>query len=86
MKSKGLSQAQTPDPQRLREQGCAVEAAKFVVITKEYIHSTLDSVISRPPGEGNGNPLQYSCLENPHRQTTLDGGVQSMGLQRVRHD
>ena len=18
-----------------------------------------------PPGEGNGNPLQYSCLENP---------------------
>ena len=24
----------------------------------------------RPPGEGNGNPLQYSCLENP-----MDGGV-----------
>ena len=23
----------------------------------------------RSPGEGNGNPLQYSCLENP-----LDGG------------
>ena len=20
----------------------------------------------RPPGEGNGNPLQYSCLENPY--------------------
>ena len=19
----------------------------------------------RPPGEGNGNPLQYSCLQNP---------------------
>ena len=19
-----------------------------------------------PPGEGHGNPLQYSCLENPH--------------------
>ena len=19
----------------------------------------------RPPGEGNGSPLQYSCLENP---------------------
>ena len=19
----------------------------------------------RPPGEGNGNPLQYTCLENP---------------------
>ena len=23
-----------------------------------------------PPGEGNGNPLQYSCLENP-----VDGGA-----------
>ena len=25
---------------------------------------------SRPAGEGNGNPLQYSCLENP-----MDGGA-----------
>ena len=24
----------------------------------------------RPPGEGNGNPLLYSCLENP-----MDGGA-----------
>ena len=35
-------------------------------------------------GEGNGNPLQYSCLEN-----SMDRGAcgrQSMGLQRVRHD
>ena len=23
------------------------------------------SVSGRSPGEGNGNPLQYSCLENP---------------------
>ena len=22
----------------------------------------------RSPGEGHGNPLQYSCLENPHGQ------------------
>ena len=21
--------------------------------------------LARPPGEGNGNPLKYSCLENP---------------------
>ena len=26
--------------------------------------------IPRSPGEGNGYPLQYSCLENP-----MDGGV-----------
>ena len=23
------------------------------------------SLSGRSPGEGNGNPLQYSCLENP---------------------
>ena len=27
----------------------------------------------RSPGEGNGNPLQYSCLENPHGQISLAG-------------
>ena len=27
----------------------------------------------RPPGEGNGNPLQYCCLENPHGQRSLAG-------------
>ena len=26
-----------------------------------------------PLGEGNGNPLQYSCLENPHGQQNLAG-------------
>ena len=24
-----------------------------------------DSLVGRSPGKGNGNPLQYSCLENP---------------------
>ena len=27
----------------------------------------------RSPGEGNGNPLQYSYLENPHGQRSLAG-------------
>ena len=35
-------------------------------------------------GEGNGNPLQYSCLENP-RDGQL-GRLPSMGSHRVRHD
>ena len=26
--------------------------------------------LGRSPGEGNGNPFQYSCLENP-----MDGGA-----------
>ena len=41
--------------------------------------------LGRFPGEGNGNPHQYSCLENP-----MDGGawsrLLSVGSQRVRHD
>ena len=27
----------------------------------------------RSPGGGNDNPLQYSCLENPHGQKSLAG-------------
>ena len=38
----------------------------------------------RSSGEGNGNPLQYSYLENS--VTEEPGGLQSMGLQRVGHD
>ena len=29
--------------------------------------------LGRSPGEENGNPLQYSCLENPHGQRSLAG-------------
>ena len=29
----------------------------------------------RSPGEGNGNPLQYSYLENPHGQRSLEGYI-----------
>ena len=38
----------------------------------------------RSPGEGIGNPFQYSCLENP--RTEEPGRLQSMGSQRVGHD
>ena len=40
--------------------------------------------LERSPGEGNGNPLQYSCLEIPW--TEKPDGLQSMGLQKVGHD
>ena len=38
----------------------------------------------RSSGGGNGNPLQYSCLENPMDRGTWRATVH--GLQRVRHD
>ena len=36
------------------------------------------------PGGGHGNPLQYSCLENPHGQSNLVG--YSPRGRRVGHD
>ena len=38
----------------------------------------------RSPGEGNGNPLQYSCLENPMDRGAWWTAVH--GSQRVGHD
>ena len=29
--------------------------------------------LERSPGEGHGNPLQYSCLENSYGQRSLTG-------------
>ena len=38
----------------------------------------------RSPGGGNGNPLSILAWEIPW--TEEPGGLQSLGLQRVRHD
>ena len=46
--------------------------------------TTLIPGVGRCPGEGNGNTLQYSCLENP-----MDRGVwwaKAHGITRVIHD
>ena len=40
--------------------------------------------LERSPGEGNGNPLCYSCLENPMDGEAWWAAV--MGSQRVRRD
>ena len=42
-------------------------------------HSSLSCI-----GEGNGNPLQCSCLENPREGEP--GGLPSLGSHRVGHD
>ena len=38
----------------------------------------------RPPGEGNGNPLQYPCWEIPW--TEEPQGLQSMELEKAGHN
>ena len=50
----------------------------------------LISELGRSPGEGNGNPLQYSCLENPMDrgdcQATIHGVAKSQtGLGTHTH-
>ena len=41
--------------------------------------------LGRSPGEGHGNPLQYSCLENPMDRGAWWAAVHG-GSQRVGHD
>ena len=40
--------------------------------------------LGRSPGEGNGNPPQYSCLENPMDRGTWWATVHEVA--RVEHD
>ena len=41
--------------------------------------------LERSPGGGHGNPLEYSCLENPHGQRSWGATVHSVtqGLTRL---
>ena len=41
--------------------------------------------LGRCPGGGQGNPLQYSCLENPHGQRSLTG-YSPWGHKELGHD
>ena len=40
----------------------------------------------RPPGGGHGNPIQYSCLENPCVTGLTEESATSIRSQRVGHD
>ena len=65
-------------------------ASQVTLLTKNpsanagHVRDT-DSIpgLERRPGEGNDNPLQYSCLENTMNQRSLAGSMES---QRVGHD
>ena len=63
------------------EKDGVLQASQVVPVVKKlpvYAGDTdLIPGLERSPGEGNGNPLQYSCLEN-----TMDGGLQSIESQR----
>ena len=69
--------------------GCHYSRASLVVQRLKASACNVGDLVSIPgsgrsPGEGSGNPLQYSCLEN-----SMDGGAGwaiICGSQRVGHD
>ena len=40
--------------------------------------------LGRPPGEENGNPLQYSCLENPMDRGAWQSTVHSIAMRQTQ--
>ena len=40
--------------------------------------------LGRSPGEGHGNPLQYSCLENPMDRGVLWAAVHGVAKSQTR--
>ena len=57
----------------------AVHGVARVTIERIHFHFSLSCT-----GEGNGNPLQCSCLENPRDREAWWAAV--MGSHRVGHD
>ena len=39
--------------------------------------------LGRSPGEGNGNPLQYSCLENPMDRGTWGTTIDEVSKSQI---
>ena len=58
-----------------------LSSTESVCQSRRHRRCGLDPWVRKIPGEGNGNPLQYSCLEDPmHRAAD---GQQFMGFLRV---
>ena len=51
------------------------KASQVVLVVKDLpagdMRHGFDPGLGRSSGGGHGNPLQYSCLENPHGQRSL---------------
>ena len=65
----------TEEPVRLQSMG----SLESDTTERLHFHFSLSCI-----GEGNGNPLQCSCLENP--RDGKPGGLLATGLHRVGHD
>ena len=65
---------------KITEDGDNSHEIKRHLLLGRKVMTNLDSIFR----EGNGTPLQYSCLENP--MDGEPGGLQSMGSLRVGHN
>ena len=63
------------EPRRLQSMG----SLRVYMTKRLHFHFSVSCI-----GEGNGNPLQCSCLENP--RDGEPGGLPSMGSHGVRHN
>ena len=66
-------------------------ASQVVLVEKNLLASEGDTgdegsilELGRYPGEGNGNPLQYSCLENPRDRGAWQATIHVVTI--VGHD
>ena len=71
------------DTSRLHRPSLVAQTVKRLCAMQETQVQLLGQ--GRSPGEGNGNPLQYSYLENFHGLRSLVG-YSPWGSQRVGHD
>ena len=73
-----------------------LQASQVVLVIKNLLANTeelrgMDSIpgLGSSSAEGHGNPLQYSCLENPHGQRNLTGynpwGVKESDMTEATH-
>ena len=65
-----------------------IELALVIYFTYGNVHVSVlishgfDPWVGKTPGEGHSNPLQYSCLENTHRQRI--SGATAHGVTKCR--
>ena len=70
--------------------GCAVQLEGFPGGSEDKVSACnagdlgLIPGLGRSPGEGNGNPLQYSCLENPMDRGAWRATVHGVAKSRTQ--
>ena len=70
--------------QSVRDSQVVLVVKNMPAKAKEVRDPGLIPRLERFPGGGYGNPLQYSCLENPMVRGSW--GLESMGFQRVGYN